>query len=80
MGWGDVKLAGLVGLMTGFPTVFVALLLAVVSGGFIGGILLLLSIKKRKDAIPFGPYICLSAAIALIWGNEILAWYLHLFA
>ena len=72
MGWGDVKLAGLIGLVTGFPLVLIAMFLAIVSGGLIAGILLLLKLKSRKDAIPFGPFLSLAAMITLLWGNNLL--------
>ena len=76
MGWGDVKLAGLVGLVTGFPLVFVAMFLAFVGGGLIAGILLLLRVKKRKDTVPFGPFISLAAVATLFWGRDILGFFL----
>lgn len=76
MGWGDVKLAGMVGLVTGFPLVFVAMFLAFVGGGLIAGTLLLLKVKKRKDAIPFGPFISLAAIATLFWGRAILDFFL----
>ena len=79
MGWGDVKMAALIGLVTGFPLVFVALLLAVVVGGLVAGILLLLKIKRRKEAIPFGPFLSLATIVTLLWGNNIINWYLGLF-
>lgn len=78
MGWGDVKMAALIGLVTGFPLVFVALLTGVVLGGLVGGILLLLRIKKRKEAIPFGPFLSLATIATLLWGGDILSWYLGL--
>jgi leader peptidase (prepilin peptidase)/N-methyltransferase len=80
MGWGDVKMAGLIGLAVGFPLVLVSLLMAVVLGGLIAGFLLLIRVKKRKDAIPFGPFLSLAAIITLLWGQSILNWYLGLFA
>ncbi len=76
MGMGDIKLAALIGLATGFPSIFVALLLAVISGGLIAGVLLLSKIKKRTDAIPFAPFLAAAAMVALLWGQEILVWYL----
>jgi len=79
IGWGDVKMAALIGLVTGFPLVFVALLMGVVFGGLIAGILLLLRIKKRKEPIPFGPFLSLATIATLLWGNGILNWYLGLF-
>ncbi|UCB42159.1 MAG: prepilin peptidase [Dehalococcoidales bacterium] len=79
MGFGDVKMAGLIGLVVGFPLVFVAILGAIVVGGLVGGTLLLLKIKGRKDAIPFGPYLSLATIVTLLFGNNILSWYLGLF-
>ena len=79
IGWGDVKMMGLVGLITGFPLVLVSLLLGVISGGLAAIVLLLLKIKKRKQTIPFGPFLSLGAMITLLWGTSILEWYLQLF-
>ena len=79
MGWGDVKMAALIGLVTGFPLVFVALFLAIIFGGLIAGILLLLKIKKRKESVPFGPFLSLGTIVTLLWGSDILNWYLGLF-
>ncbi len=78
MGWGDVKLAGLIGLITGFPGVFVALLGGIVLGGLAAAFLLLVKIKKRKDPIPFGPFLSIATIITLLYGSEILQWYLGL--
>ena len=79
MGWGDVKMAALIGLVTGFPLVFVALFLGIVLGGLVAGILLLLKVKKRKEPIPFGPFLSLATVATLLWGSDILNWYLGLF-
>ena len=76
MGWGDVKLAGLIGLATGFPLIIVAIFLAVVAGGLVAIILLLLKVKKRKESIPFGPFLVTAAMATLLWGSELLRWYL----
>ncbi|MBI4334090.1 MAG: prepilin peptidase, partial [Chloroflexi bacterium] len=47
MGMGDVKLAALMGAATGFPAVFVALLLGIVLGGLTAAFLVLFGIRKR---------------------------------
>ncbi len=78
MGLGDVKLATLIGLATGFPRVLIALLLAVVSGGLIAIALLLARRKRLKEAIPFGPFLSLGAFATLWWGSQLLNWYLPL--
>ena len=41
-------------------------------------LLLALKIKGRKEAIPFGPFLCLAGMVTLIWGPEIIAWYQQL--
>lgn len=79
MGLGDVKLAGFLGLATGFPSVLVALLLAILAGGAVAIVLVLLRKKGRKDAMPFGPYLATAGLIAVLWGEPILKWYSRLF-
>jgi len=79
MGWGDVKMAALIGIVVGFPLVFVALFLAVVSGGLISWILILVRAKSRKQSIPFGPFLSLGAIATLLWGANILDWYMGFF-
>ena len=76
MGLGDVKLGALVGLMSGYPLVAVALLLAVITGGLVAAILLAFKIKKRSDPIPFAPFLATSAMVTLLWGQAIWQWYL----
>ncbi len=36
--------------------------------------------SRRKEVIPFGPFIAASAMISLLWGGTILSWYLAQFA
>ncbi len=79
MGRGDVKMAGLIGLMCGFPNVFVAVFGGIILGGLVAIILLLLKKKTRKEGIPFGPFLSLATIVTLIWGTEIINWYLRLF-
>ncbi len=79
MGFGDFNLAALIGLVVGSRLVLVAITLGSILGGLVGVILLLLKIKKRKEAIPFGPFLSLATIATLLWGNDILNWYLGLF-
>ena len=76
IGKGDIQLGGLVGLMNGYPLTPVALFLAIVSGGLVAAGLLVFKIKKRSDAIPFGPFLAVSAMVALLWGQTIWEWYM----
>lgn len=79
MGWGDVKMAALMGVILGYPVVFVGIMLAVVSGGLVAIILLLTGVKGRKQTVPFGPFLALGTVAALLWGQAILNWYLAFF-
>ena len=78
MGWGDVKLAALIGFAAGFPLVFVALLIGAILGGMTGLILVISKKRGRKETIPFGPFLCIAAMVALLWGSSIINWYLGL--
>ncbi|WP_148867325.1 prepilin peptidase [Thermosediminibacter litoriperuensis] len=79
MGCGDVKLAAVAGLFLGWPLAALALFLAVVTGGLAAAALLLLGLKGRKDAIPFGPFIAAGALAAILWGWHIINWYRQVF-
>lgn len=69
LGFGDVHLAGIVGLLTGFPYVFTALLFAIILGGIISAGLILLAVLKKDyqafQAIPYGPFIIFGGIIGL---------------
>lgn len=75
MGWGDVKLAALIGLATGFPLVFLAIIMAAVLGGIVAVALMVAKRKKIKETIPFGPFLATAAMVTLLWGSNILSWW-----
>lgn len=76
MGMGDVKLAALIGLLVGFPQVFIALLTGFVIGGAVGGGLLLARLKGRKEPIPLAPFLTAGLITTVVYGEEILRLYL----
>jgi leader peptidase (prepilin peptidase)/N-methyltransferase len=78
MGWGDVKLAALMGLATGFPLVFLAIIMAAILGGIVAVALMIAKKRTRRQTIPFGPFLALAAMVTLLWGSDILSWYLRL--
>jgi leader peptidase (prepilin peptidase)/N-methyltransferase len=68
LGGGDVYLAGVLGLMLGWPFIWDAILLGVLLGGLISFLFILALLVRRRysgDAlmtfIPYGPYFILSA-------------------
>jgi leader peptidase (prepilin peptidase)/N-methyltransferase len=69
IGMGDVKLALLIGLMTGFPEGIVALASGVILGGIAAIVLVLTKIKGWKDTMPYGPFLAAGAVFTLI-GNQ----------
>jgi len=79
MGFGDVKLAVLMGLLLGLPNVLVALFLAFFIGAIICVILMAFQKKGLKSEIPFGPFLILGTFIALFWGEQIIQWYFTFF-
>nr|WP_246580903.1 A24 family peptidase [Deinococcus aestuarii] len=72
MGFGDVKLAAVIGAFLGWERLLVAVVVAVVAGAVLG--LLQLALKK-ENRVKFGPYLALGAVVALIWGGAIVQGY-----
>jgi prepilin signal peptidase PulO-like enzyme (type II secretory pathway) len=65
-GFGDVKLAGLIGLILGFPGVISGLLAGVLLGGA-GAAWLLVSRRARlRTAIAYGPYLACGAIVEML--------------
>ena len=76
MGGGDLKLGAMLGAFLGWKALLVALFVAVVLGGVTAVAVLASGRLARKDAIPFGPFLAVGGAVALFWGNALVAWYL----
>lgn len=68
MGGGDMKLAAMLGAFMGWRLGLFAMLTGVVLGGVIAVALLVTGRRGRKDAIPFGPFLALGGAVALLFG------------
>lgn len=79
MGFGDVKLAILLGLLLGFPNILLGLFLSFFFGAIIGTILLFFKKKGLKSEMPFAPFLIIGTFAALFFGKHIIQWYLSLF-
>lgn len=79
-GGGDIKLMAAAGLFLGWRQVIVALLIAVLTGGFYGIYLLAAKKKERKDHFAFGPFLCAGIAVSVFAGTRLMQWYLGLLA
>lgn len=71
LGWGDIKLAGPLALLLGFPQALIGFFCAFIIGGVWGIILLITGNKKLGQKIAFGPFLVLGAGLALVWGELI---------
>ena len=69
LGFGDVNLSGVLGLLLGTPQILIALFLALLLGGLIGGMIMITMALLRRYrsllAIPYGPFLVLGAMLVL---------------
>lgn len=78
MGGGDIKLIAMIGAFVGWKLTLVAMFAAILLGSLVAVALLILKLKRRKDMIPFGPFLALGALGALFYGHAIINWYFSL--
>ncbi|WP_160686349.1 A24 family peptidase [Clostridium sp. C2-6-12] len=78
MGEGDIEIASVCGLFLGLKWILLGLFLAIIIGGLVGVIILILKLKKAKEKIAFGPFIAIGSLISMTWGVEILNSYWNL--
>lgn len=79
MGFGDVRLAGLLGVALGWlgiGHVFLGLFLGFLLASLLGVALIALRLRSRKDRLPFGPFLAAGALVAVLVGGPVLDWYL----
>lgn len=76
MGGGDIKLMAVSGFLLGWKGILIALVLGSCSGAVYGVSVLIRRKKKRNDQVPFGPFLSAGILVSLLFGTEILAWYL----
>jgi leader peptidase (prepilin peptidase)/N-methyltransferase len=74
MGFGDVRLAGVIGLTVGYLSLlhaYVAFLTGFIVGMVFGVVMMVVSSSGRKTRIPFAPSLAVGAVIAVFWGGQI---------
>ena len=76
MGEGDIEIALIIGLFLGIKGIILTLFIAFILGGIIASLILILKIKGRKAEIAFGPYLAMGAIISLLYGTDIINWYI----
>ncbi len=77
MGQGDFKLLAVLGAWLGPMMLPLIILLSSLLGSIVGIVLM----KKQGESRPFafGPYIAIAGIIALLYGSDIVSWYLGMY-
>ncbi|MBE6531476.1 MAG: prepilin peptidase [Ruminococcaceae bacterium] len=77
LGGGDVKLAGVVGLLLGWERLLLGLLIATIPAAVI---MLILSKGKKGESrqFPFAPFLVVGFGASMLFGTQIISWYLSL--
>ena len=75
MGGGDIKMMAMIGAFLGIPGVILTLFLGSLLGSVIFGPISL----KTEKLVPFGIFLSLGAAVAYVWGDRLVAWYMGSF-
>jgi leader peptidase (prepilin peptidase) / N-methyltransferase len=79
IGMGDVKIFLPIGLFLGLKLCIFAMMSSVIFAGLFSIVLIVTGLKKRRDTIPFGPFIVTGTFIALLCGNQVVQWYLSIY-
>ncbi|MDH3900440.1 MAG: A24 family peptidase [Gammaproteobacteria bacterium] len=77
MGYGDFKLLAAIGAWTGWQALPVVILFSSVVGAVTGILLILLKGHDRSQPLPFGPFLAIAGWITLLWGQDIMRFYLQ---
>lgn len=76
MGGGDIKMMAMVGGFIGWKGIILTTFLGSLFGSVIGILMMMFRGRERGSLIPFGPFLAAGAAVSLIFGQEIVFWYL----
>ena len=78
MGGGDIKLIAMIGAFLGWQGAFFTILSGALLGSLVGVSLIIRGKKGRKDKVPFGPFLSAGAILFILWGDDLIHWYLNL--
>ncbi|MBT4850419.1 prepilin peptidase [Candidatus Parcubacteria bacterium] len=79
IGGGDIRLGFLMGIILGWPQILTALFIAYVLGSLISVGLLLFSKKHMSDKVPFGTFLAIATFLTMLYGQQLVHWYMNLF-
>jgi len=76
MGFGDFKLLALFGAWFGWELLPLVIILSSATGAIIGILMIVVKKHEKSTPIPFGPYLAIAGWISMMWGTQIMHWYL----
>lgn len=79
IGFGDIKLSLLMGILLGLGKTLVALIIASYSALLVVLPLFMLKKMNRTQPLPFGPFLILGTVVAFLLGSDLIEWYLRVF-
>jgi prepilin signal peptidase PulO-like enzyme (type II secretory pathway) len=79
LGMGDIKYAGLIGLLLGLKLGILSFVLSFFLAALVVLFMAITKKVRRKQKLAFGPFLSLGCFIALFWGNNIIEWYINLY-
>jgi len=80
MGYGDFKLLAALGAWLGWQMLLPIVLLSACVGAIVGIVLIVCQRHQRGNPMPFGPFLATAGWVAMLWGPDMVARYLGLFA
>lgn len=75
IGGGDIKLMAAAGFLIGWKRILLALAIGSVAGSVIH--ISLMKLKNKNRILAFGPYLAFGIFCAMLYGDEIISWYLR---
>lgn len=77
MGYGDFKLLAMIGAWFGWKAIPTTILLSSFVGAVVGLALIAFKGRDKNIPIPFGPYIAAAGWISMLWGDQLITFYLR---
>jgi leader peptidase (prepilin peptidase) / N-methyltransferase len=75
LGMGDVKMLGMVGAFLGWKGAVLTLMLGSLAGSIVGVGLIAARLGSLQRKLPFGTFLAVAAAVAAVYGDPLVAWY-----
>ena len=78
MGFGDVRLAGLIGLALGWLGpwyIVVGFMAANLAGAFVGIVMMMVGRASRRTPLPYGVFLAGGSVLAILIGGQVIHWY-----